>query len=151
MTAYNRQQFIAEAILSVLASTYQNWELIIVDDGSKDHTVVIAKKYEQQDKRIKVYVNEENLGDYPNRNKALSYASGEYIMFCDSDDKLFPESINKILVAINTEPNFNFAMYLRNSDDFFTISSNEALRKHFFSQERYCEITICSPDINKHF
>lgn len=135
MTAYNRQQFIAEAILSVLASTYQNWELIIVDDGSKDHTVVIAKKYQLQDKRIKVYVNEENLGDYPNRNKAISYASGEYILFCDSDDKLFPRSINKILFAINNDPKFNFAMYMRQSDDLLTLSSTDALRKHFFSQQ----------------
>ncbi len=135
MTAYNRQQFIADAILSVLASTFQNWELIIVDDCSQDSTVFIAKKYEAKDKRIKVFINKENLGDYPNRNKAISYAKGEYIMFCDSDDTLFSWSLNKMLDVIITDPNFNFAMYCRHADDFFLLSSSEALRKHFFSQQ----------------
>ena len=60
MTAYNRQQFISEAIESVLASTFQNWELIIVDDASKDNTVSIAKSYADKDQRIKVYINENN-------------------------------------------------------------------------------------------
>ncbi len=71
MTAYNREHYITEAIESVLASTYQNWELIIVDDGSKDDTVSIAKSYAAEDARIKVHVNEKNLGDYPNRNRAF--------------------------------------------------------------------------------
>ena len=66
MTAYNRQQFIAEAIESVLASTYINFELIIVDDCSKDDTVLIAKTYEKLDARIQVHINEQNLGDYGN-------------------------------------------------------------------------------------
>ncbi|MBN8834489.1 MAG: glycosyltransferase family 2 protein [Sphingobacteriales bacterium] len=68
MTAYNRQPFIAEAIESVIASTYQNWELIIVDDCSNDDTVSIAKSYLLKDNRIQVFENKKNLGDYPNRN-----------------------------------------------------------------------------------
>src|ERR1700761_2006624 len=90
MTAYNRQQYIGEAIASVLASTYPTFELIIVDDGSGDDTVSIARKYEAQDSRIKVYVNERNLGDSPNRNRAAGYATGEFIMYCDSDDTFLP-------------------------------------------------------------
>ena len=80
MTSYNRENYIAEAIESVLASTYKNFELIIVDDRSKDRTVEIARSYESKDDRVKVYINEKNLGDYPNRNKAASYAKGFYIM-----------------------------------------------------------------------
>ncbi len=110
MTAYNRQQFVAEAILSVLASTYQNWELIIVDDGSKDHTVVIAKKYEAQDKRIKVYVNEENLGDYNNRNRAASYAQGVYLKYLDADDLIYPHSLQIMIDSL--EKNSEAAMAL---------------------------------------
>ncbi|MBK8712927.1 MAG: glycosyltransferase family 2 protein [Niastella sp.] len=91
MTAYNRQQFIAEAIESVLASTYQNWELIIVDDGSKDDTVAVTKSYAEKDNRIHVYVNEKNLGDYPNRNKAAFYANGKYLKYLDSDDLIMKE------------------------------------------------------------
>ena len=100
MTAYNRERYIAEAIESVLAITYRNWELIIVDDCSKDCTTEIAMRYAKKDDRIKVYINEKNLGDYPNRNKAISYASGEYIMFCDSDDKLLPDSVSKLMQII---------------------------------------------------
>ena len=74
MTAFNREKYIAEAIESVLASTYTNFELIVVDDCSKDATVEIARKYEKQDERIKVYINEINLGQFPNRNKAAEYA-----------------------------------------------------------------------------
>src|SRR5579862_3435759 len=90
MTAYNREKYIAEAIESVLASMYKNFELIIVDDCSKDKTVDIARSYELKDSRIHVYVNEENLGDYPNRNRAASYAKGKYIKYVDSDDFLYP-------------------------------------------------------------
>ena len=73
-TVYNRDKYLAACIDSVLASSYQDWELIIVDDVSTDTSVAIAQRYEQKDARIKVYVNQTNLGDYPNRNKAASYA-----------------------------------------------------------------------------
>ena len=86
MTSYNREKYIHEAIESVLASTYKNFELIIVDDGSTDSTLQIAYAYAKKNERIRVYNNEKNLGDYPNRNKAASYASGEYMMFVDSDE-----------------------------------------------------------------
>ena len=71
MTAYNREKYIAEAIESVLASTFQDFELIIVDDCSRDHTVEIVRRY-TSDPRLQVHVNEKNLGDYPNRNRAAS-------------------------------------------------------------------------------
>jgi glycosyltransferase involved in cell wall biosynthesis len=74
MTSFNREKYIAEAIESVLASTYKDFELIIVDDVSTDATVAIAEKYAKQDGRIKVYKNQNNLGDYKNRNRAASYA-----------------------------------------------------------------------------
>ena len=86
MTSYNREKYIGFAIESVLASTYTNWELIIVDDGSIDKTVEIAQQYEKKDGRIRFYRNEKNLGDYPNRNKAASYAGGKYIKYVDADD-----------------------------------------------------------------
>jgi glycosyltransferase involved in cell wall biosynthesis len=89
MTAYNREKFIAEAIESVLLSTYAHFELIIVDDGSNDNTVTIARSYSKQDDRIKLYLNDENLGDYRNRNKAATYAIGKYIKYLDSDDKIY--------------------------------------------------------------
>ncbi len=96
MTAYNRQKYIAAAIESVLASAYSNFELIIVDDHSNDDTVNIARAYAARDNRIRVYVNEKNLGDYPNRNKAASYAKGEFLKYVDSDDYLYPWGLSII-------------------------------------------------------
>jgi len=93
MTAYNREDFIREAIASVLVSTYPNFELIIVDDDSFDSTLLIAREIAVADTRIKVYKNERNLGDYPNRNKAAAYAKGKYLKYIDSDDKIYPESL----------------------------------------------------------
>src|SRR5205814_9393285 len=87
-TAYNREKYIAEAIESVLASTFKDFEMIIVDDCSKDHTVEIARRY-SSDPRVQVHVNEKNLGDYPNRNCASSFACGIYLKYLDSDDVIY--------------------------------------------------------------
>jgi len=93
MTAFNREKYIGEAIESVLESTFKNFELIIVDDCSIDSTIKIARKYETLDSRVKVYVNEKNLGDYPNRNRAASLAKGKYIKYVDSDDIIYPSCL----------------------------------------------------------
>ena len=133
MTAYNREAFIAEAIESVLSSTYKNFELIIVDDCSKDKTVSIAKKYAHNDSRIKVYENEINLKDYPNRNKAASYAKGDYIMYADSDDILFPFAIEYCLGLMLEDETADFGIY--STDKFLSsklLDSNFAINYHFF-------------------
>jgi glycosyltransferase involved in cell wall biosynthesis len=94
MTAYNREKYIAEAIESVLASSYQNFELIIVDDGSSDNTLTVAKTYEEKDRRIGTYCNPKNLGQFQNRNKAASLATGKYLKYVDSDDKIYPDTLS---------------------------------------------------------
>jgi glycosyltransferase involved in cell wall biosynthesis len=137
MTAYNREKYIAEAIESVMASTYQNWELIIVDDGSKDRTVEIAKLYELKDKRIKVYINETNLGDYPNRNKAASYAKGKYIKYVDADDLIYPHGLQ---VMVKYMEQFIEAAYALSKTDNDTtplpilLLPTEAYKTHFFKK-----------------
>lgn len=110
MTAYNRERFIAEAIESVLASTYQNFELIIVDDGSSDSTFSIAKAFGDKDRRIRVYQNEMNLGDYPNRNRAASYAKGEYLKYVDSDDRVYTDTLQHMVDSLETFPEAGFAL-----------------------------------------
>ncbi|RYD81646.1 MAG: glycosyltransferase family 2 protein [Sphingobacteriales bacterium] len=104
MTSFNREKYIAEAIKSVLASTYKNFELIIADDASYDSTVEIAKKYEHADSRVKVYANPENLGQFANRNKAAEYASGKYIKYFDSDDVLFPHALETMVESMEKYP-----------------------------------------------
>lgn len=135
MTAYNREQFIVEAIESVLSNSYTNIELIIVDDGSNDNTVAIAKRFEKIDNRVKVFVNSQNMGDYPNRNRAASLANGEFIMYVDSDDKLNFNTITKILFSGDIIRNLNFAMFWHHSNKIFSLKGDEALRIHFYEKQ----------------
>lgn len=134
MTSYNREQFISEAIESVLISTYPNFELIIVDDGSKDRTVEVAMSYAAKDKRVKVFINEKNLGDYANRNKAASYASGEWIMSVDSDDKINSDGIEKVLHCMHQFPRSHFGMYHYLGNDLKEIQSSVAIRRHLLEK-----------------
>lgn len=135
MTAFNREQFIGEAIESVLASTYSNWELIIVDDKSKDKTVEIARAYEDKDERIKVYVNEKNLGDYPNRNKAASYAKGKYLKYLDSDDIIYPHGLEIFIYYMEKYPEAALGLHWRFLQEEgrypILLQPKEALNHHF--------------------
>ena len=117
MTAYNRENFISEAIESVLASTFTDFELIIVDDASQDTTVEIAKFYENLDHRVKVYVNDINLGDYPNRNKAASYANGKYLKYLDSDDIIYDYGLEVMVKAMEKFEFAGFGLASKVSDE----------------------------------
>ena len=93
MPSYNTAPFIKETVQSVLDQTYQNWELIIVDDCSSDNTDdVIA---EIKDERIKYIHNEKNFGAAVSRNRALREAKGQWIAYLDSDDIWLPEKLEK--------------------------------------------------------
>ena len=93
MPSYNTAKFISETIDSVLAQTYTNWELIIVDDCSKDDTDAAVAKY--QDQRIRYLKNEKNSGAAVSRNRALREAKGRWIAFLDSDDLWMPDKLEK--------------------------------------------------------
>lgn len=110
MTCYNRERLIANSIESVLASSFQNWELIIVDDNSIDNTLAIAKDHARKDSRIKCYANEANIGDYKNRNQAASYATGKYIKYVDSDDTIFTHTINTMVAGMEKYPEAGFGL-----------------------------------------
>lgn len=85
---YNRASFIEKAINSVLSQSYINWELIVVDDASTDHTMEVLSKY--TDPRIHILSNEINRERSAARNKGIDFAQGEYICFLDSDDYYLP-------------------------------------------------------------
>ena len=84
MPVYNGEKFIDDAINSVCAQTYDNWELVIVNDGSKDNTADVLKKYEINS-QIKI-IHKENGGVSVARNTAISASKGDYIVFLDADD-----------------------------------------------------------------
>lgn len=93
--SYNCSRFVAETIESVQAQTYQNWEMIIVDDCSTDNSVEIIKKIIKGDSRIRLIEQKWNGGPAVARNVAIENAGGRYIAFLDSDDLWFPEKLEK--------------------------------------------------------
>ena len=92
---YNAEKFISDTLESVLAQTYTNWEMLIVDDCSNDRSIEIVKKYMVQDERIRLIELEENSGAAVARNRAIEEAKGRFIAFLDSDDLWKPEKLEK--------------------------------------------------------
>lgn len=137
MTAYNREAFIVEAIESVLASDFTDFELIIVDDASTDNTVAIANKYVAIDSRVIVFVNQQNLGQFANRNLAASYARGKYLKYLDSDDKINRDGLNVMISSMEKFPEaglgFCHTIGVSTFSYPYLIDCTDAYKKHFFS------------------
>jgi glycosyltransferase involved in cell wall biosynthesis len=110
LTSYNREHLIAESIESVLAQTFTDFELLIVDDGSTDRTAEIAQRYAQRDARIRLFVNGHNLGQFANRNKAASLATGEFLKYHDSDDVMYPHCLQVLVASLESYPEAGFAL-----------------------------------------
>lgn len=117
MTAYNRELYLGAAIESVLASSFQDFELIITDDCSTDKTLDIANGYARKDARVRVYGNEKNLGDYPNRNRAASYARGKYLKYLDADDLIYKYSLAYMVEAMECFPEAGLGISYNTIDD----------------------------------
>lgn len=138
ITSYNREGLIARAIDSVLASTFKDFELIVVDDASPDRSAQVARNRAASDPRVKVFVNDNNLGDYPNRNRAASYAKGKYLKYVDSDDLIYPHGLEVMMSCMEAFP--DAALGLCAAPDASTpfpcmLSSAEAYRAHFFQRD----------------
>ena len=95
MPAFNAVKTIDKAIGSVLCQTYPYWELIVVDDCSKDGTLQKLTEYAQQDSRVRVLVNEQNSGASYTRHRAVEVAQGEWLAFLDSDDAWKSDKLEK--------------------------------------------------------
>jgi glycosyltransferase involved in cell wall biosynthesis len=104
MTSFNREGYIAQAIESVLAQTMTDFELVVCDDASIDRTVEIARTFEERDSRVRVIVNDRNAGDYPNRNRAATFARGTYIKYHDSDDLMYPHCLAVMTTYLDAAP-----------------------------------------------
>jgi glycosyltransferase involved in cell wall biosynthesis len=134
MTAFNREKYIAEAIESILLQSYSNFELIVVDDCSTDNTVTIAQNYQNHDSRIFVNQNLINLGDYPNRNKAASYAKGDLIIYVDSDDSILPNALEYIVKSFDSNPSalHSSLYYGKDISAPILMDSKIAIKNHYF-------------------
>lgn len=93
MPVYNAEDFLEDSIGSVISQTYANFELICFNDASTDNSSNILHRYAQADKRIKVIDSPVNVKQGGGRNRALSIAKGEYVIFLDADDKLDTDAL----------------------------------------------------------
>ncbi len=93
---YNAEKFLEQCVNSVLSQMYENWECILINDGSKDQTLDLIRKFESKDERIRVFT-QENRGLSATRNKGIDYAKGEFLFFLDSDDTLSKDAINVLI------------------------------------------------------
>ena len=104
MPVFNREKFLAEAIESILAQTFTDFEFLVVDDGSQDRSAEITRSYAQCDERIRFFQLERNVGKAAAKNHAINAAKGEYIAGMDSDDVSLPERLEKQLRAMRANP-----------------------------------------------
>ena len=112
---YNAEKYVVQCIESVQKQTYSNWEMLIVDDGSTDHSFEVIKTFQKNDGRIKLIQLDTNSGAAISRNKAIEIAQGDYMAFLDADDLWLP---NKLELQI---------LFMQKNDYAFTYSSYEEI------------------------
>jgi teichuronic acid biosynthesis glycosyltransferase TuaG len=114
MPAYNAELYIASAIQSILKQSYQNWELLVVNDASSDMTAEIIEELRNTDSRIFPHTNINNMGIAASRNLALKNAKGRFIAFLDSDDLWLPDKLStQIAFMHDTKATIVYSGYAR--------------------------------------
>lgn len=132
---YNTEKYLGRCINSVLNSTYKNFEILLIDDGSKDHSLAICRKYCDRDWRIRVFT-QENQGVSAARNKGIEESRGEWIVFVDSDD--FISSDFLAMIAENTGRGvdiifFDYCRYKKR-----LVANSNDWRCNYISLTKYC-------------
>lgn len=122
---YNCEKYIGKTIESVQNQTYQNWEMLVVDDCSSDKSCEIVESYVGNDCRVKLLHNPQNSGAAVSRNYALREARGKWIAFLDSDDIWVPEKLQKQLLFMNSN-DYAFSYTATSEMD----ESGKSLNKH---------------------
>lgn len=106
---YNREKYVGEAIESALAQTYQNIEVIVVDNCSNDRTWEIIRRYAEKDNRLSCYQNEENVGPVRNWKRGIEYARGEYVSILFSDDFYHSDFVKETLALLDDNVAFSIS------------------------------------------
>jgi len=125
MIFFNEEKFIEEAIKSILAQTYENWELLLVDDGSTDCSTKIAHKYiEKYPKKVRylAHENHQNKGMSATRNLGIRNAQGEYIAFLDADDVWLSNNLEQYVNIFNVQPEVD--MIYGNTQKWYSWTGN---------------------------
>lgn len=138
--SYNTEKFIIDTIESVKNQTYKNWEMIIVDDCSSDHTISIVNKYisETGESRIHLFRNEKNSGAALTRNRALREAKGRWIAFLDSDDLWLPEKLEKQIKFMKEKKcSFSYTKYCEIDENSKTLNRVISGPKHITKRGMY--------------
>lgn len=116
--SYNCSDFISETIKSIQSQTYGNWELLITDDCSTDNSCEIIQKLADEDQRIKLLKLETNSGAGVARNNSIKEAKGRFIAFCDSDDRWYPDKLEKQLkLMMEKDCGLSYTSYMTCSED----------------------------------
>lgn len=108
--AYNAEKTIHRCLNSILAQTYYDIEVIVVNDGSKDSTLAKLQMYAEKDKRVKV-INQSNCGVAEARNTAINNANGEYILYVDADDWIEPDAVERLLNRMSGDIDIVFCSF----------------------------------------
>jgi glycosyltransferase involved in cell wall biosynthesis len=132
---YNRERFIARAINSFLKQDFENFEVIVVDDGSNDKSVDVVKKYTEP--RIKLICHQVNRGVGPARNTGVDEAIGEWVMCFDSDDELLPGALSLIYRRSNEVDNNISRLQFMVQMDTGEISPDPPLKNEFWDYIKY--------------
>jgi glycosyltransferase involved in cell wall biosynthesis len=118
--AYNAAKYLSETIESVLAQTFKDFELLVIDDGSTDNTAEIAHQYSQQDSRVKLFY-QENQGVSVARNMGIQMAQGEFVAFLDSDDQWLSDKLAVHIEHLTSQPELGISFA---KVEFMTPDSN---------------------------
>ena len=128
LTSFNREKYLGEAIESILAQEFGDYELILVDDGSEDDSVEIIQAYEEKDSRIKSRILGSNFGTHRARNQGFDIARGEYIAYMDDDDVSLPSRLQKQVDLLDKNPEIG-AVGVRVQRKNHDLTTDLALRK----------------------
>ncbi len=153
-SVYNKAQYISRTINSVLEQSFNDWEMIIVDDCSIDDSQKIIKDFALKDKRIKILINELNLGAGLSRNKAIKFSTGKYIAFLDGDD-IWAKKKLEIQINLMDENNWQFSHtsygYISEDDQIikktFQVSNHPITYKNLLKRT---EISCLTAVYNQH-
>ena len=126
MASYNHEDFVGEALLSILHQTHTNLEVIVVDDGSTDGTAHIIREIASSDRRIRYY-EQENRGVVSARNRGVLCSGGEYVSIVDSDDLLPPERTDLQVRALDSDPRASLVY----GDAWIVDRNGERLKRRF--------------------